>query len=97
MVRPFWLTALPRARDELEAKGVSVGNWRVDERDDGKHQVFFVVAPDSTLHGSSGLESPWGAFGFPPWSFLTPKRVRSPTGTFLGQLAASVPQLTLVG
>ena len=37
---------IARARDELEAKGVSVGNWRVDERDDGKYQVFFVVAPD---------------------------------------------------
>ena len=37
---------IAQARDELEAKGVSVGNWRVDERDDGKYQVFFVVAPD---------------------------------------------------
>ena len=37
---------IARARDELEAKGVSVANWRVDERDDGKYQVFFVVAPD---------------------------------------------------
>ena len=37
---------IAQARDELEAKGVSVGNWRIDERDDGKYQVFFVVAPD---------------------------------------------------
>ena len=37
---------IAQARGELEAKGVSVGNWRVDERDDGKYQVFFVVAPD---------------------------------------------------
>ena len=37
---------IAQAREELEAKGVSVGNWRVDERDDGKYQVFFVVAPD---------------------------------------------------
>ncbi len=35
-----------RARDELEAKGVKTGNWRVDERDGMKYQVFFVVAPD---------------------------------------------------
>lgn len=33
-------------RDELEAKGVTTANWRVDERDGEKLQVFFVVAPD---------------------------------------------------
>ena len=37
---------IAQARDELEDKGVAVGNWRIDERDDGKYQVFFVVAPD---------------------------------------------------
>lgn len=37
-------------RDELEAKGVSTGNWRIDERDDGKYQVFFVVAPDGLCY-----------------------------------------------
>ena len=37
---------IAQARDELEANGVSVGNWRIDERDDGNYQVFFVVAPD---------------------------------------------------
>lgn len=35
-----------RARDELAARGVETGNWRVDERDGKKYQVFFVVAPD---------------------------------------------------
>ena len=35
-----------RARDELTAHGVETGNWRVDERDGEKYQVFFVVAPD---------------------------------------------------
>ena len=35
-----------RAKEELEAKGVKIGNWRVDERDGKKLQVFFVVAPD---------------------------------------------------
>ena len=34
------------AREELEAKGVKTGSWRVDERDGQKLQVFFVVAPD---------------------------------------------------
>lgn len=33
-------------RDEFEAKGISIGNWRVDEEDGKKFQVFFVVAPD---------------------------------------------------
>ncbi len=39
-----------RGRDELEAKGVNVGNWRVDVRDGKKLQVFFVVAPDGLCY-----------------------------------------------
>lgn len=35
-----------RARQEIEAKGVETGNWRIDERDGKRYQVFFVVAPD---------------------------------------------------
>ena len=35
-----------RARQELEANGVTIANWRVDERDGQEFQVFFVVAPD---------------------------------------------------
>ena len=35
-----------RAKEEVEANGVSVGNWRIDERDGKKFRVFFVVAPD---------------------------------------------------
>jgi catechol 2,3-dioxygenase-like lactoylglutathione lyase family enzyme len=35
-----------RAKQELEANGISIGNWRVDERNGQKLQVFFVVAPD---------------------------------------------------
>lgn len=37
-------------RDELEASGATVGNWRVDERDGRKYQVFFVVAPDGLCY-----------------------------------------------
>jgi catechol 2,3-dioxygenase-like lactoylglutathione lyase family enzyme len=37
-------------RDELEAKGAMIGNWRVDERDGEKIQVFFVVAPDGLCY-----------------------------------------------
>ncbi len=33
-------------KNELESKGVNIGNWRVDERNGQKLQVFFVVAPD---------------------------------------------------
>lgn len=30
----------------LEASGVQVGDWQVDERDGKKLRVFFVIAPD---------------------------------------------------
>jgi catechol 2,3-dioxygenase-like lactoylglutathione lyase family enzyme len=35
-----------RARAELESKGLEVGNWRIDEREGRRLQVFFVIAPD---------------------------------------------------
>ena len=38
------------ARAELESKGVKIGNWRVDEREGKKLQVFFVVAPDGLCY-----------------------------------------------
>lgn len=37
-------------KDEFEAKGVKIGNWRVDERQGQKSQVFFVVAPDGLCY-----------------------------------------------
>lgn len=37
-------------REELEAKGVQTGHWRVDEREGEKFQVFFVVAPDALCY-----------------------------------------------
>ena len=40
------VTDAQRAKDEVEANGVETVNWRVDERDGQKLQVFFVVAPD---------------------------------------------------
>ncbi len=39
-----------RARRELEASGVATTNWRVDERNGEKLQVFFVVAPDGLCY-----------------------------------------------
>jgi len=37
-------------KDELEQAGTSTGNWRVDEQDGKKQQVFFVVAPDGLCY-----------------------------------------------
>ena len=37
-------------RDELESNGAKIGNWRVDEWDGKKYQVFFVVAPDGLCY-----------------------------------------------
>jgi catechol 2,3-dioxygenase-like lactoylglutathione lyase family enzyme len=37
-------------RDELEAQGVQTANWRIDERDGKRLQVFFVVAPDGLCY-----------------------------------------------
>ena len=37
-------------KDELERNGARIGNWRVDERNGQKYQVFFVVAPDGLCY-----------------------------------------------
>ena len=37
-------------KEELEAKGVEIGNWRIDERDGQKLQVFFAIAPDGLCY-----------------------------------------------
>jgi len=37
-------------RAELESRGVNIGNWRIDERDGKKLQVFFVAAPDGLCY-----------------------------------------------
>jgi len=39
-----------RAKQELEANGIPIGNWRVDTRDGQRFQVFFVVAPDGLCY-----------------------------------------------
>ena len=44
------VAGITQIRDEIEKKGVRIGNWRVDERDDEKLQVFFVVAPDGLCY-----------------------------------------------
>lgn len=40
------VTDIRELKEELESNGVSIGNWRIDERDGKKLQVFFAVAPD---------------------------------------------------
>ena len=37
---------IDRAKDEILAAGLDVGNPRIEEHDGAKRQVFFVVAPD---------------------------------------------------
>jgi catechol 2,3-dioxygenase-like lactoylglutathione lyase family enzyme len=44
------VTDIVEARRELEGNGVETANWRVDERDGQKFQVFFVVAPDGLCY-----------------------------------------------
>jgi len=44
------VTNIQKLRDELESRGTKIGNWRVDERDGKKLQVFFVVAPDGLCY-----------------------------------------------
>jgi catechol 2,3-dioxygenase-like lactoylglutathione lyase family enzyme len=44
------VTNIQRVREDLESRGVTVANWRVDERDGRQLQVFFVVAPDSLCY-----------------------------------------------
>ena len=44
------VTDIHRARAELEANGVEITNWRVDDRDGKRFQVFFVVAPDGLCY-----------------------------------------------
>ena len=44
------VTDIHRAKTELEANGIQIGNWRIDERDGQKLQVFFVIAPDGLCY-----------------------------------------------
>jgi catechol 2,3-dioxygenase-like lactoylglutathione lyase family enzyme len=37
-------------KKELEENGVNIANWRVDERNGRRFQVFFVVAPDGLCY-----------------------------------------------
>jgi hypothetical protein len=44
------VSGIAALKAELEANGAAIGNWRVDERQGQKFQVFFVVAPDALCY-----------------------------------------------
>jgi catechol 2,3-dioxygenase-like lactoylglutathione lyase family enzyme len=44
------VSGIAALRAELEKKGVNLGNWRVDERNGKRLQVFFVTAPDALCY-----------------------------------------------
>ncbi|NND96920.1 MAG: VOC family protein [Pirellulaceae bacterium] len=44
------VTNIGDVKDDLESRGVTISNWRIDDRDGQKHQVFFVVAPDGLCY-----------------------------------------------
>jgi catechol 2,3-dioxygenase-like lactoylglutathione lyase family enzyme len=44
------VSGIHELKEQFESNGVKVGNWRVDERDGQKFQVFFVVAPDGLCY-----------------------------------------------
>lgn len=44
------VSGIEAIKEELEARGARVGDWRVDERNGKKLRVFFVVAPDGLCY-----------------------------------------------
>jgi catechol 2,3-dioxygenase-like lactoylglutathione lyase family enzyme len=44
------VSGIQALKDELASNGAKIGNWRIDERDGRKYQVFFVVAPDGLCY-----------------------------------------------
>lgn len=44
------VSGIKALQDELQANGVNVGNWRIDEMRGGKYQVFFAAAPDGLCY-----------------------------------------------
>jgi len=44
------VSGIGELRAEFESNGLSIGNWRVDERDGQRFQVFFVTAPDGLCY-----------------------------------------------
>jgi catechol 2,3-dioxygenase-like lactoylglutathione lyase family enzyme len=41
---------IDRAKKEIEAAGIEIANWRIDEDDGERRRVFFVAAPDGLCY-----------------------------------------------
>ena len=41
---------IEEVKKTLEARGVQVGDWQIDEREGNKLRVFFVIAPDGLCY-----------------------------------------------
>lgn len=44
------VTNIAQIKDDLESRGVKIANWRIDERNGQRQEVFFVVAPDGLCY-----------------------------------------------
>jgi len=44
------VTNIGALKEEFESRGVPTANWRIDERDGQRLQVFFVIAPDGLCY-----------------------------------------------
>ena len=44
------VSGIAALKEELESNGVKVANWRIDERDGKRFQVFFAIAPDGLCY-----------------------------------------------
>ena len=44
------VSSIGAIREEFESRGVDTVNWRIDERDGERFQVFFVRAPDGLCY-----------------------------------------------
>ena len=44
------VSGISSLKEELESNGVKIANWRIDERDGKRFQVFFAVAPDGLCY-----------------------------------------------
>lgn len=44
------VSGIEELRGEFKSRGLKIGDWRIDERDGKRFQVFFVVAPDGLCY-----------------------------------------------
>jgi hypothetical protein len=56
------VSGISEIRNQIEGSGITTSNWRVDEQDGRRLQVFFVVAPDGLCYYfHEPIEQPAGA------------------------------------